>query len=582
MPLFDLHSHFSFKPANSERAGSDDVPDIDHWRERFKDEEDYSHFIAWADRDVVKSSQLNGDAALVGGFGTILNGFYPLEQGFTHPAFNRELATLVGFATKELESIMERRASYMQHLQREYDNLRAGLALNGPDPAGKRYVLVNSYADWLAEQGKPQTICIINSVEGAHAFADNILDAAGQPMSVLGAERKHIRRAGGDGLGAFHGYIQGILANIDRVKRWQHTPLFVTLAHHYYNTLCGHSPSLTSAVAALVPQDGRTPHETGSRMVRYFDVGIRSWGYRVVARLLNNTDPNGQPVRRILIDTKHMSPQARWDYYTNVIDSRNAQGDEIPIVVSHTAVSGRASMKATIDGNNSPTGEFDLQPGDESASRYFYRGVINLFDDEIVRVVDSDGIMGLMIDERRIMGVELPPEAGLSMDRFQLVARQNRAEMARWTTTRNEHAWGRIDTAIYNTRITSIEASMTPLLDELRPAYLSVLFRQLFHIARITQGRGWDHVALGTDYDGVINPIDIYRQSRDMRTLRQDLITFWNDKSNDPDAAVRQLYNAHLYGRTREQVLDGFLSSNGEAFLRKYFHDGYLKDGLKG
>lgn len=583
MAIFDLHAHFSFKPANSKRADGGAAPDTDHWRERSKDKVDYSRFIAWADRDVVKSSQLNGTSALAGGFRTIVNGLYPLEQGFTHPVFNRELATLVGFANEELVSIMERRATYMQHLQREYDNLRNGLALNSLDPAGKRYAIVNSYDELTAEQQKPGTICILNSIEGAHAFANNILDAMGFPMSVLAAERRHIRRAGGSGLDPFHAYIQAMIANIDHVKTgWPHTPLFVTLAHHYYNTLSGHSPSLTAAVAALVPQDGRTPHETENRMQRYFDVGMRSWGLRVVAKLLHNRNAAGEPVRRILIDTKHMSPQARLDYYTMVVDRRAAVGDMIPIVVSHTAVSGRMDMASTIAHNNSPTGEFDLRPGEEESTRYFYRGVINLFDDEIQRVQASDGIMGLMIDERRIMGVELPPEAGLSMDRFNFVSKQNRAEMARWTETRNQHAWGEIDTAAYTSQIAAIEAAMQPLLDELRPAYLSVVFRQLFHIARITEGKGWEHVALGTDYDGVINPIDIYRQSSDMRTLKSDLLRFWTDKQTDPDPAIRTLYTAHLYGNTEDQLLEKFLWQNGHDFLKKYFHDGYLLNGVKG
>ena len=586
MALFDLHSHFSFKPANSKRADGGTAPDTDHWRERFKSKADFSRFAAWADKDVVKSSQLNGEAALAGGFRVIVNGLYPLERGFTHRNFNRELATLTGWDSAELENVLERRESYMHYLQREYDNLVAGMARNGADPNGKRYVVVNSYAELLVEHAKPNTLCILNSVEGAHAFADNILDNATppQPMDVLGAERRHIRRVGHNGAGPFDVYIAQMIANIDRLKStWAHTPLFVTLAHHYYNHLCGQAPSLTAAVAVLVPQDFRIDHETENRMVRYFDLGLRSWGKRVVAKLLNNTNSSGAAVRRILIDTKHMSPQSRADYYQILDGLKQFQQLTLPIVVSHSAVSGRFNLLDTITHNDSPTGDFDLRPGEADSTRYFYGGVINLFDDEIQRVVDSDGIIGLMIDERRIMGREIPPEAGMNMDRFNFVARQNRAEMARWTDARNAHAWGEMDTPTYTARIAGIEQDMVPLLQELRPAYLSVVLRQLFHIAALTNNRGWDHVALGTDYDGVINPIDVYRQSSDMRTLEHDLVQFWKDRQNDPDAAIRTLYTAQIpVGSTPELLVKKVLLENGMAFLKKYFHDGYLKNGVKG
>ncbi|MEZ4789491.1 MAG: hypothetical protein R2811_05680 [Flavobacteriales bacterium] len=64
MPLFDLHSHFSFKPANS-YSTADVLPDVDHWNERKKEWLGFSAALA---NEVVKSSQLHGNAATEGGF----------------------------------------------------------------------------------------------------------------------------------------------------------------------------------------------------------------------------------------------------------------------------------------------------------------------------------------------------------------------------------------------------------------------------------------------------------------------------------------------------------------------------------
>jgi hypothetical protein len=583
MPLFDLHSHFSFKPANSRAFGDNAIPDPDHWRERFKRKSDWRPLVAALDKEVVKSSQLHGDAATAGGFRVIVNGLYPLEHGFTSKLLNGSLAMLTGFAKEVLDELYEHRRSYFSYLEREYHNLIAGQRLTRFSARGNRYKVVDSYSELeAAHQADPDTICIVNSIEGAHAFADLLRDKQGRPIDVHHEEARFVRRTGVRGRDSwFELHIEALLANIDRVKtNWEHTPLFVTFAHHYYNHLCGIAPSLTHLVAITNPQQGGAPREQGYD-TRYFDLGIRRWGRKVLARLIDRRSGSDHPVRRILIDTKHMSPQARLEYYEIVDQRRKYFNDQIPIVASHTAVNGRKSLRRTIENNRSSGSDFDLHPDDQGGHGYFYNGVIGLFDDEIERIVASDGIIGMMIDERRIIGQALPPEAGLAKARFDEITQQNRAHMRAWTRAKQRHAWGELSDAALAQELALIDAAAKPLLDELRPAYLSVIFRQLFHIVSLpgVGRKGWDHVALGTDYDGVINPIDIYRQSSDMRTLKDDLVSFWKDRLIDPGARVRDLYASALFGERPEHWIEKLLWSNGMDFLRKYFNDDYLLHG---
>lgn len=583
MPLLDLHAHFSFKPANS--SGADGrLPDSNHWRERFKDPDDFSRLITLLDREAVKSSQLHGDAATVGGFRVVVNALYPLEKGFTSDIFNRELATLTGHDVAVLEAIGQDRIAPFTLLCREYGNLLASERAERTrriSAAGNAFRLVKDHNGIVAAlREDPSTICLVNTVEGAHAFGDLLLDARGNPRSIHDAERAHLRGVGnGPRRHELRRWVQAMRMNIERVKTtWSQPPFFVTFAHHYYNHLCGHSPSLMPSINALCKQNGRVYDEAGQSQVRYFDLGMRSWGQEVMDELLSRQSSTGQPVRRILIDTKHMSPQARVDYYTHLVQRRQ-QGDKVPIVVSHSAVSGRRSLQDTIAHNNNPGPDFDLRPGEEVSTRYFYDGVINLFDDEIQRVVATDGIMGLMIDERRIMGREIPPEGGVTMATFTARSRAMRGLMHEWTMLKQRHAWGRVSDADFANQLAGIHRQMEPLLNDLRPAYLSVVFRQLFHIMTLVGERGWNHVALGTDYDGVINPIDIYKQSSDMARLREDLIEFWNVSRNSPDAAVRALYELHRYGQDPAVWVDKLLWGNGMDFLRKYYNDEYLLHG---
>jgi len=578
MPIFDLHSHFSFKPANSRSPNGQTPPDKDHWCERFKDKKAWSKFIAKFDKEVIKSSQLHGNAATEGGFRLIVNGLYPLEHGFTTKTLNHALATLVGYDTAVLEAIYESKISYFQLLEREYRNLLAGQRETRNSAAGNSYKVVDSFGEierTLA--AAPDTICIVNSIEGAHAFADVLFDRQGRFVSIYKAEKDFVRRnTGRDGTSWFELHIEAVLANIDKVKtNWEHTPLFVTLAHHFYNHICGHSPSISGIfLETAVQQHGGASNQTGYD-TSYFFLGIRPWGLRILSHMLKRENSRGEKVRRILVDTKHMSPQARLDYYSQVVDQRLKYfNDRIPIVVSHTAVNGRKSLTRFKDNINA------VFPDEKASSKYFHAGAINLFDDEIKRVVESGGIMGLMIDERRIMGEELPPEAGMTYKVFKEVAKRNKKNLGHWTELRQKHAWGYLNDSVFTQQNEQVLNTMRPLLDQLRPAYLSVIFRQLFHIMDLVQERGWDHVALGTDYDGVINPIDLYPQSSDMKTLQKDLVDFWESRLGSNDLAVATVYSKHLYGKKPLYWVKKLLWGNGMEFLRKYYNDGYLLNGV--
>jgi microsomal dipeptidase-like Zn-dependent dipeptidase len=288
-------------------------------------------------------------------------------------------------------------------------------------------------------------------------------------------------------------------------------------------------------------------------------VGIQSWG-RGIVNILLSRQLGGSAVRRILVDVKHMSPQARLDYYA-MLDVMHANPNErIPIIKSHTAVSGRRNIKRSIDH------DYAVLNDEKETTKYFYDGIINLFDDEIVRIVHSDGLIGLMIDERRIMGRALPPESGFKKKSdFNKMAKQSGKALN--SIIRCKHKITRllrdlaadpgnvnIQKDIQNQQATlkAAEKTKNAAIPKLRPAYFSVILRQIFHILDLTGEKGWDHLSLGTDYDGVINPIDIYAQSSDMASIYTDLVAFWNSALQHPDQDIRNLYQRNLFGKSPE------------------------------
>lgn len=586
--LFDLHSHFSFKPANSVNHKTRLGPDPDHWEERFINKTEFSKFVSDKDGDVVKTSQLNGRSARAGGFRVVCNSLYPLERGFIQGflqglgVLDKVLGTLTGHSVRTLKDLREEKVSYYAIMQREYDNMLANQGKPASGAGSNDYQLVKSYAELKKALKDSDAICIINSVEGMHSFASDMIKD-GKSQNIMAAERRYIKKGRKDKL--FEAYLAQLSANLAEVKEdWAHPPFFVTFSHHFYNHLAGHSPSIDGLVNFITRQRVSTLQYGGPghpfKPLVVFYAGIHRWALPVVNQLLGRHSGQ-QRVRRVLVDVKHMSPQARLDYYA-MVQLQQAAGDRIPIIMSHTGVSGRKDMQRSIDL------DFELHPDEQERSKYFYDGVINLFDDEIKTIIGSDGLIGMMIDERRIMGVTrninksrgkaLPPESGMDKKQFRNLTGYAQAKMSELNLCKHDLAWkGKSRTAIEK-ESKKIREELRSVADQLKRVYLSVLLRQIFHIVAVGGKEAWHHLTLGTDYDGVINPIDIYPRAEDMTDLRQDLIDHWQTQLAAP-RAINQVYRKHLYGESPEYYVDKLLVLNGMNFLKKYYTDAYLRDG---
>ena len=168
-------------------------------------------------------------------------------------------------------------------------------------------------------------------------------------------------------------------------------------------------------------------------------------------------------------------------------------------------------------------------------------------------VIDSGGILGIALHEGRLPG-------GVAKDRIkQLKKKGTKGGL------KNEH---------------------------LRLA-LSHLFH--FRFAYEKQGaedpsKAWDHVCLGSDYDGMMNPFDSYHYASDFKTFMEDSVAFIT-KVIDGSEYLYYYPNENMYaklkGEKAEAMMDGltphallekFMFSNQDTFLSKYFTSEYLNN----
>jgi microsomal dipeptidase-like Zn-dependent dipeptidase len=299
---------------------------------------------------LVKYRQSNFAAQGFGNTGIVFASLYPMERGFFDNIngtgeFNDMVLNLVTSVGRERIDFVQRVTDYFPDLESEYKYLKQldGKIVKLADRANYHYLLARNAFDVsntldsdTIEDNRSNSIAVVLTIEGAHAFGTGI-----HPKQNP-ADRSYV------------------LGNVDKVKNWEHRPIFITMAHHFFNELCGHAESLTGKVKSAVDQ---------SYMM---NTGFTPLGLEVVDKLLDNSGN-----KRILIDIKHMSRTSRLEYF-NLLDTKYA-GQDIPVVVSHGAVI-----------------------GNEQDKHLFMNADINLYDDEIVRVAKTNGLFGLQLDERRI------------------------------------------------------------------------------------------------------------------------------------------------------------------------------------
>jgi len=395
----------------------------------------------------------------------VMVSLYPIEQGFvtakllglgTGAITDLIAKVVVAMPRKRVDEIQDYNHDYFNDLLKEIDFLQASA-----DPVRHkvftglvkrrqfRYRIVSNFTDLknllnLDENlnaGPPcsDTIAVVLTIEGAHSLGVgqlNTLEADSADLELILRENiARLKKAGPPG----------------HEGAW--CPFFITLSHHFWNQLGGHSVSLWKVIRKVLDQTPGINHKiTGPGMI-------------VVDELLSTT--NG---RRILIDCAHMSIKVRRWYYEYI----EQRGDRIPIIVSHTGVNGIATM-AEAEMKGEPDHIHDVADELYSKSEEFNPWDVFLTDEEIMIIHHSGGIIGLNLDHRIMMGRK-------TLLDIKKRARFKSAEVAR-------SIW------------------IQPLLKQ--------VLHIARHIQSVTgQPESiWDNISIGSDFNGMITPIKAFKNA---------------------------------------------------------------------
>ena len=396
---------------------------------------------------------------MVVSLGSVEQGFFLNKLDKKIPMFSDCIDNFPsGFGKARIQTI-EQMTDYYPDLLNEIKFLEAeNNVVKKIDGQYYRYVITQSFEEMLKhiddnqKQGAgtksdhPFTISIILSIEGLHALGTGLKD---EPVEAVIKER------------------------LIQLKHHPCAPFFVTFAHHFYNHLTGHARSLRKQIGQLTNQEHK------------INGPIEPFGFQVLDLLLDKSQG-----KRILIDIKHMSAIARRQFI-NWRSERVAGGDEFPIIISHGVANGMPSIEYSLGfdlkmyeqlkikdkaipvqrmiSNNPDLGNCFIEKiewvkgGDD---KWKDHNLINFFDDEILEMARSGGIMGLQLDERRLANHE-------TLEKVKEAERGNE----------KKH---------YRSRL---------------------LWNQIQYIGELLDKNGeyaWGNLAIGSDYDGMVDPLNYF------------------------------------------------------------------------
>jgi len=541
MKVLDLHLHPSLKPYNNNGYRRNEELNI--WENVLEIKEHFKslpRMIRMTFNETQRDSQSNLNRFLPGKTSLGFFSLHPVERGwydlearkrrsirrflldlFLRPSHYPHLAaSMSGLPYIKVLKILSRVKDgrgidyYEKETFKEYLYIVEQSKTTGAD--GARFEIVSDFGHYQQVLQKKNTFGAVFSVEGGHALTNlKYNEWLYKPYEKMEPhEQVELRSATLRNVLRLKGQSPSDVFNFDP----DHTPFFVTFCHMFNNFLCGHAKTFGDGKFVLPGMSDLLHQETS------MNNGITPLGWEVLQSLLSRE--NG---RRILIDVKHMSMRSRGQYYEYVANLR-MEGEQVPIICSHGAANGyETNYLNRLDRNRLNKGE------------YFSRWSINLSNEDIRAIFESDGIIGIVPHEGRMPGSRLKKQ-------FRKLKKKNKSR-------------------------------------ELKSEYNKLIWSNIFQmVAAVNQKQAWDMICLGSDYDGMMDPFNGYEKQDDLLVLASDLAEYLDKKpriSIYRDGLLIELELKEIrdlmFHFTAEELVEKIFSANLENFLSKYFTKGYLE-----
>ncbi|MEO1434284.1 MAG: hypothetical protein AAFV80_02025, partial [Bacteroidota bacterium] len=488
----DLHVSYTNKPFNSIKGAEYGL-----WEQIYHDcGADFSEtLVKQYGKNMVKESQSHFESLARGNVRIACLALSPIQTKFINTKFltnkNKQetISCLLGiqgdqaFLRKTDRDYFENLVDHIEYLQRFSDKEHSVDGIN------YQYTLVKDLEDLEEAIDNPTMMAMILTVEGAHALGQSIyID---------------------EGLGDSQEYQVQVLDNVKRLKGimplkpnssdlLDEPILFISLGQHYPNAIVGNTQTFTDFQREVYGED-----------ISLND-GFTSLGKKVVKELTSR-----QKGRRVLIDIKHMSLEGRKWYY-DFVENQRFIGENIPIVASHVGIAGSSwedPRYLTSDDSR------------KNRTRVLNLWQQNLANEEVKMIVESDGLIGISLDQQVIAG-----------EAFQ-----------------------------------DLVDKTVPGTVQRRQVYMKLVLANMFAAVQAANDqKAWDHLCVGSDYDAMFDPMETYLTADDFPSLGEDIENFLNDPTDLFDLFTEAEVRRLMFELEPDAIARKVLSDNMINFLKTH------------
>lgn len=304
--------------------------------------------------------------------------------------------------------------------------------------------------------------------------------------------------------------LKGTMPILENTTEYMKVPVFsISLASYFDNAICG----------SILPPDGYRQGFSGlvkTHKNSTFDMGMTELGLAVADELLDS-----RTGRRILIDVSGMSTIARRDYY-DFLDNKRSQGLNIPIIASHVGISGESWSKGKYNATDDKN---------KNKNSWLNHWQTNLAQEEIHRIFESEGLIGITLDGTFLFG-------------------------------------GKVERELSKVIVGSAQE---------RKIYLKSILANIFTVIRtVNQKEAWDIVTIGSNFDNFSPAIRMYSDASELHTLKYDIYEFLEDPEDIFDLFAKEELRRLMFRYSPEEIVNKLFSGNTLAFYHKHLPDNQL------
>ena len=525
MPFFDLHCHPGLKTLFLPQDGKQ----ISAWEIISP----HDHLIG----DILESQSSLKQLMQEGNINLICLTLYPPEIGILDQLLIK-VGSVIYHRLMDPARIAEMASltvSYHEVFNQELANISEAPRIEDQIDPKKKLKFLRTWADY--DEHDFDTLHVLFNFEGGHAFYD------------LKNSVKDIRR---------------VLQNFNSFLAKGYRVLYLTPAHLTPNEFITHAyGNKLLSKGPLLPKG----------------IGISIFGKRLITNAC---------LQHVLIDVKHMSLVSRRIFY----EFRRKHFPDLPIIASHIGLTGESwsvftAKRGIINPRKKSYGYKIawLKNKGELDGTYFFPLSINLYDEDVREVLESNGLIGISMDVRILGGrgrsgdlqkdfysheeYELLTAADATeqisrlsdnfeienIDRGDLFLNTSKLEPSDAEDLRNVNEEL---TELFNTNITAVDP-------RIYQDHVRLVINQLIRIWQISDWAGmsppWNNICMGSDFDGLIQTVQCCRNSTEFSSFAQAAKV----------ELERILPQYPKIDYSAAQIIDNFMFNNGRNFLKKWF-----------